>query len=81
MIFTDRKNTYRSDMDGRAVFKWAVRLVDDTVREVLRLAHITSDELALVIPGSADQQANSGPGGRTQTYLADSPRPLVRRFT
>lgn len=36
-------------MDGRAVFKWAVRLLDESISEVLRAAEVTPAELDLVI--------------------------------
>ncbi len=36
-------------MDGRAVFKWAVRLIDRSVRDVLDHAKITIDEVDLVV--------------------------------
>jgi 3-oxoacyl-[acyl-carrier-protein] synthase-3 len=36
-------------MDGRAVFKWAVRIVEDSSREVLRHAGLAVNDLDLVI--------------------------------
>lgn len=36
-------------MDGKPVFKWAVRLVDENVREVARAADVPLDRLDLVI--------------------------------
>jgi 3-oxoacyl-[acyl-carrier-protein] synthase-3 len=36
-------------MDGRAVFKWAVRLVEDTSRDVLRHAELSVTDLDLVL--------------------------------
>jgi 3-oxoacyl-[acyl-carrier-protein] synthase-3 len=43
-------------MEGRAVFKWAIRLVIDTVRQVLRLARITANDLALVVLHQANRR-------------------------
>jgi 3-oxoacyl-[acyl-carrier-protein] synthase III len=36
-------------MDGRAVFKWAVRIVEDTSRDVLRHAELSVTDLDLVL--------------------------------
>jgi 3-oxoacyl-[acyl-carrier-protein] synthase III len=36
-------------MDGRAVFKWAIRLVDDSIRDVLQHAQMTVDQLDVVV--------------------------------
>ena len=36
-------------MDGRPVFKWAVRLLIDTIRQVLRQAQLTVDDVDLVL--------------------------------
>lgn len=36
-------------MDGRAVFKWAVRLLDESISDVLRAAELTPGEIDLVI--------------------------------
>jgi 3-oxoacyl-[acyl-carrier-protein] synthase-3 len=36
-------------MDGRAVFKWAVRIVEDTSRDVLRHAELSVKDLDLVL--------------------------------
>jgi 3-oxoacyl-[acyl-carrier-protein] synthase-3 len=36
-------------MDGRPVFKWAVRLLADTIADVLGFAQVTMDEIRLVI--------------------------------
>lgn len=36
-------------MDGRAVFKWAVRVIQDTGLDVLRAAEISLDEVSLVV--------------------------------
>jgi len=36
-------------MDGRAVFKWAVRMLDDSIREVLQDAKMTVNDLNLLV--------------------------------
>ena len=36
-------------MDGRAVFKWAIRMLDDTIRAVVDAADLTIDDLDLVV--------------------------------
>ncbi len=36
-------------MDGRPVFKWAVRLLSQTIREVLDAAKLSLDDIALVV--------------------------------
>jgi 3-oxoacyl-[acyl-carrier-protein] synthase-3 len=36
-------------MDGRTVFKWAVRVVEDSLTDVLESAQVTPDEIGLVI--------------------------------
>jgi 3-oxoacyl-[acyl-carrier-protein] synthase III len=36
-------------MDGRAVFKWAIRLLDDSITDVLQHAGMTADELDLIV--------------------------------
>jgi 3-oxoacyl-[acyl-carrier-protein] synthase-3 len=36
-------------MEGRPVFKWAVRVIEDTVRDVLQRAGTTLNEVDLVI--------------------------------
>ncbi|MBI1899928.1 MAG: ketoacyl-ACP synthase III [Planctomycetia bacterium] len=41
-------------MDGRAVFKWAIRLVCDTVQDVISAAGVTFDDVALFIPHQAN---------------------------
>ncbi|MFU7561895.1 beta-ketoacyl-ACP synthase III [Stieleria sp. JC731] len=43
-------------MDGRNVFKWAVRVFDESAKDVLREAGITSSELALVVLHQANQR-------------------------
>lgn len=41
-------------MDGRAVFKWAVNTVTDSLTEVLRHAGLTVDDISLFIPHQAN---------------------------
>jgi 3-oxoacyl-[acyl-carrier-protein] synthase-3 len=36
-------------MDGRAVFKWAVRLINEVVTDVVRYAEMTIEDLDLVV--------------------------------
>jgi 3-oxoacyl-[acyl-carrier-protein] synthase-3 len=41
-------------MDGRAVFRWAVSILCDTVRDVLDAADLTTDDVELYIPHQAN---------------------------
>ena len=43
-------------MDGRAVFKWAVRLIPDVVGELLFRASLSLDEIDLFIPHQANMR-------------------------
>ncbi|WP_197168918.1 beta-ketoacyl-ACP synthase III [Novipirellula galeiformis] len=43
-------------MDGRGVFKWAVRLFDESAKQVLDDAGIAADQLALVVLHQANQR-------------------------
>ncbi|MBW8884386.1 MAG: ketoacyl-ACP synthase III, partial [Planctomycetia bacterium] len=43
-------------MDGRAVFKWAVNLLSDSIREVVAAAGITMNDLSLVILHQANRR-------------------------
>ena len=43
-------------MDGRNVFKWAVRVFDESAKDVLGAAGVTADELALVVLHQANQR-------------------------
>lgn len=43
-------------MDGRNVFKWAVRVFDESAKDVLRAADVSADELALVVLHQANQR-------------------------
>jgi 3-oxoacyl-[acyl-carrier-protein] synthase-3 len=47
-------------MDGKPVFKWAVRLVEDSIREVVRHADVTLDQLDLVILHQANLRIIDG---------------------
>lgn len=49
------KQHYMS-MDGRNVFKWAVRVVDESVRAVLDAGGITANDLSLLILHQANQR-------------------------
>lgn len=53
---TRRQGLHYFRMDGRNVFKWAVRVFDDSAKEVLRAAQITPEELALVVMHQANQR-------------------------
>src|SRR5690606_18371678 len=43
-------------MDGRAVFKWAVRLLVDALREVLAHARLTTHDIDLVVLHQANRR-------------------------
>ncbi|MEM9413192.1 MAG: 3-oxoacyl-[acyl-carrier-protein] synthase III C-terminal domain-containing protein, partial [Planctomycetota bacterium] len=43
-------------MDGRTVFKWAVRLIPDIVKESVEQANLTMDDLKLLIFHQANQR-------------------------
>lgn len=43
-------------MDGRNVFKWAVRVFDESAKDVMKAAGVNSDELALVVLHQANQR-------------------------
>ncbi len=43
-------------MDGRNVFKWAVRVFDESTKQVLRHADVSADELSLVVLHQANQR-------------------------
>jgi 3-oxoacyl-[acyl-carrier-protein] synthase-3 len=43
-------------MDGRNVFKWAVRVFDESARQVLHHAGVDADELDLVVLHQANQR-------------------------
>jgi 3-oxoacyl-[acyl-carrier-protein] synthase-3 len=41
-------------MDGRAVFRWAVAILCDTVQDVLKASGLTSDQIDLFLPHQAN---------------------------
>lgn len=41
-------------MDGRAVFRWAVNILCDTIKDVLRASELSADEIDLYIPHQAN---------------------------
>jgi 3-oxoacyl-[acyl-carrier-protein] synthase-3 len=43
-------------MDGRSVFKWAVRLFDESAKDVLQAAGLAPNDLALVVMHQANQR-------------------------
>lgn len=43
-------------MDGRNVFKWAVRIFDESAKQVLREANVNAEELDLVVLHQANQR-------------------------
>lgn len=43
-------------MEGRPVFKWAIRIVEESVRQVLSAAGVRKEELALVVLHQANQR-------------------------
>jgi 3-oxoacyl-[acyl-carrier-protein] synthase-3 len=48
------KNLHYLQMDGRAVFRWAVGILVDTIQDVLRAADLTVDDVDLFIPHQAN---------------------------
>ena len=41
-------------MDGKAVFKWAINILNDSIEEVLRVAKLDVSDVALLIPHQAN---------------------------
>jgi 3-oxoacyl-[acyl-carrier-protein] synthase-3 len=41
-------------MDGRAVFRWAVAMLCDTIQDVLKASHLNADDIDLFIPHQAN---------------------------
>jgi 3-oxoacyl-[acyl-carrier-protein] synthase-3 len=41
-------------MDGRAVFRWAVNILCDSIRDVLQHSHLTIDDIDVFIPHQAN---------------------------
>lgn len=61
-------------MDGRSVFKWAVRLVPDVVNELLTQANMTLDELDLLVFHQANRRILDAV---TEALVADPDRVFV----
>ncbi|WP_390895647.1 beta-ketoacyl-ACP synthase III [Stieleria tagensis] len=53
---TRREGLQYLQMDGRNVFKWAVRVFDESAKDVLRAAGVSAKELALVVLHQANQR-------------------------
>ncbi|MDV6034819.1 MAG: ketoacyl-ACP synthase III [Phycisphaera sp. RhM] len=53
---TRREGLQYMKMDGRNVFKWAVRVFDESAKDVLAAARVNAEELALVIMHQANQR-------------------------
>ncbi|MDR7486237.1 MAG: beta-ketoacyl-ACP synthase III [Armatimonadota bacterium] len=47
---------HRARMDGQAVFKLAVRVVPDAIRQVVAAAGMTLDDIAWIVPHQANQR-------------------------
>src|SRR5476651_1783608 len=41
-------------MDGRAVFRWAVAIMCDTIQDVLKHSHLTPDQVQVYLPHQAN---------------------------
>jgi 3-oxoacyl-[acyl-carrier-protein] synthase-3 len=48
------KGLHYMHMDGRAVFRWAVAILVDTVQDVLRASGLTADNIDLCVPHQAN---------------------------
>jgi 3-oxoacyl-[acyl-carrier-protein] synthase-3 len=48
------KGLHYMHMDGRAVFRWAVAILCDTVQDVLKASSLTSDQIDLFLPHQAN---------------------------
>jgi 3-oxoacyl-[acyl-carrier-protein] synthase-3 len=48
------KNDHFMQMDGRAVFRWAVNMVTDSANEVMYEAGLTADDIRLFVPHQAN---------------------------
>jgi 3-oxoacyl-[acyl-carrier-protein] synthase-3 len=53
---TDPAASRYLQMDGRGVFKWAVRIFDESAKDVLNAANVSSDQLGLVVLHQANQR-------------------------
>ncbi len=47
---------HRMNMNGREVFRFATRVVSDSIKEALRLADLTLDDVTLIVPHQANQR-------------------------
>lgn len=47
---------HRARMDGQAVFKLAVRIVPDAIRQVVQVAEMTLGDIAWIVPHQANQR-------------------------
>ena len=47
---------HRLHMNGREVFRFATRVINDSIKEVLRTANIDLSELSLIVPHQANQR-------------------------
>lgn len=50
------KGLHRARMDGQSVFKLAVRIVPETILQVVRKAGLSMDDISLVVPHQANQR-------------------------
>ena len=48
------KSLHYMQMDGRAVFRWAVAILCDTIQDVLKAANLTPEDIHLYIPHQAN---------------------------
>jgi 3-oxoacyl-[acyl-carrier-protein] synthase-3 len=48
------KGLHYMHMDGRAVFRWAVAILCDTIQDVLRASHLKADDIDLYVPHQAN---------------------------
>ncbi|GIK66256.1 MAG: hypothetical protein BroJett018_40500 [Chloroflexota bacterium] len=47
---------HRMSMNGREVFRFATRVVSDSIKEALRLADLTVEDVTLIVPHQANQR-------------------------
>lgn len=50
------RNLHRARMDGQAVFKLAVRVVPDAIRQAVNQAGLTMDDIACIVPHQANRR-------------------------
>jgi 3-oxoacyl-[acyl-carrier-protein] synthase-3 len=48
------KGLHYMHMDGRAVFRWAVAILCDTIQDVLRASHLSPQDIDLYVPHQAN---------------------------